>query len=256
MQNSADGQPCDSSTCPSDSCKAQTGCNDAGSCDCEMRRGRNCNWCGCLDDVAFVARVLTSVDTEACIDPARRFASGYSMGGMFTNYLMSRFSGTFAAFVIVAGLNPRDFFEPPPSTSTAGTLFIHGVVDPTVPHDGKPDSGDQGYWYETVWDESDRLARVYGCSTPETAWAVPDGVDPPAKAEVICYRHEGCRDAPRRGERLGYCLWKGDHRFPKGWGTDLMWTFMKMHSDKSRVGSASDTDHPRDGNGTIIKKAV
>ena len=66
-----------------------------------------------LTFLAFLAFLTCSgMPIGACnpfVGPIR--VSRYSMGGMFTNYLMAQFSSTFRAFVIVAGLNPRDFYE-------------------------------------------------------------------------------------------------------------------------------------------------
>lgn len=229
--NTPDGQACSSRTCPSNTCQAQSGCHgQSSSCLCNMTAGLNCNWCGCLNDVAFVQEVLATVDSHVCIDHQRRFAQGHSMGGMFVNYLMSKLSNSFAAFVIFAGLNPRDFYFPPSTNSKAATMFVHGMQDPSVPHDGKADDDGNGYWYETVWDDVNRISSVYGCAKRESNWNIATDANVPASAEIHCKRHTGCDHNPQNIDRLGYCLFKGPHKFPKGWGTDLMWLFMNQHS--------------------------
>ncbi|MCH7793323.1 MAG: polyhydroxybutyrate depolymerase [Planctomycetes bacterium] len=58
---------------------------------------------GLPDDVSFVDQLLTSLQSELCIDPARVFSTGISNGGFMSSRLACVLSGRIAAIAPVAG---------------------------------------------------------------------------------------------------------------------------------------------------------
>jgi poly(3-hydroxybutyrate) depolymerase len=231
-----DRYDCDATTCPSPDCSASP-CTTS-ECACTMGQNTNCNWCGCVDDEAFIRALVTDISDRMCIDLDRIYATGMSQGGMMTSWLSGRMDDVFAAFAPVAGTDPRDFWELPPASADIGIMWIHGTSDNTVPHDGTPAS--DTFMYEAAWDEADRVAQAFGCDASTSSWPIPPSVDAPTNAQLECAQHAGCTEGiPGSGNReVGYCLWNGSHTWPKRagvqestlWGNRLMVEFFLRHS--------------------------
>jgi polyhydroxybutyrate depolymerase len=88
-----------------------------------------------VDDVSFVARLLTQVQSMLCVDAARIYASGFSNGGAMTTLLACKLSGRIAAFASVSGS-----YFPVAGGCQPGRpvplLEIHGTGDFVVPYYG------------------------------------------------------------------------------------------------------------------------
>ena len=96
------------------------------------------------DDVAFIASVLDSIESQLCIDRDRVYSTGISNGAIMSVRLACSLSSRIAAIGPVAGayyppealdLNP---FETCPDTRPVPMIAFHGTADPTVPYDGGP----------------------------------------------------------------------------------------------------------------------
>ena len=272
---------CDSSSCPSAS--AMDACAESGfdfspgtttGTVCEETQvtcamdGSNCNWCGCVDDEAFIRAVVDDIMANACIDRHRVYLTGMSAGGMMTSWLYSRTGDVFAAFAPIAGPNPRDFRGlPAPVDANASILYLHGTGDTWVRHDGLMSS--DGYYYEAVWSEIGHIARhLYGTDCPAipaagapptggkwSDWAVADAIQAPAGAGLAC-RTVDCAAPGSDSRELVYCLWSGGHNWPKAsgkreaalWGNRLMVGFFLDHCNET--GNRCTTDYiPPDGGG-------
>ena len=63
------------------------------------RLGKNgrCNWATCFDDVAFVAKLISSLEASYCLDTSRYGVVGQSNGAMFIHHLITSMPGTFRA---------------------------------------------------------------------------------------------------------------------------------------------------------------
>jgi pimeloyl-ACP methyl ester carboxylesterase len=87
-------------------------------------------------DVAYLDRVL---DAVPCVDPARIYASGMSMGSAMTFALACQPQRTFAAFggVALAAYRPVCAAAPP-----APLIYFHGTADPIVPFRGGTPQGE------------------------------------------------------------------------------------------------------------------
>ena len=86
------------------------------------------------DDVAFVRAVLRDVERLAPVDPTRIYATGLSMGGVFTYRLACEMSETFAAIAPVAATMVEPSCRP---GSPVAILHIHGADDDRIPLAGR-----------------------------------------------------------------------------------------------------------------------
>jgi len=88
------------------------------------------------DDVAFAKAVVADVATLACVDRARVYATGFSMGGGMAHYIACRAADVFAAVAPAAfdllQENADDCLPPRPIT----VISFRGNNDPFVPYDG------------------------------------------------------------------------------------------------------------------------
>ena len=266
---------CDATTCPSD--VALTLCDESGfqfsnapsaSClfedggitvnqtTCDMTSGTSCNWCGCVDDEAFVRAVVEHIAATACIDLNRVYLTGMSQGGMMTSWLYGRAGDLFAAFAPMSGTNPRDFYGNPSTTDTdASVLFVHGTSDNVVPHDGRT-AGD-GYNYMSVQDEVTRMSDyAFGSCSDWQAWPVPPGVSAPGKAQLDC-QQRSCAVPAGDAREFVSCTFNGGHVWPKApgrkadslWGNRLIWEFFVSHCNEAGNGCSEAYTPPNGGDG-------
>ena len=84
------------------------------------------------DDLGFIEDAIVQIVNDACVDPARIYATGISSGGAMSAYLGCE-SSLFAGVAPVAGVNLVRRCE----TSTPVTLVaFHGTADRYVPIEG------------------------------------------------------------------------------------------------------------------------
>ncbi|WP_375417977.1 PHB depolymerase family esterase [uncultured Hymenobacter sp.] len=91
------------------------------------------------DDVAFLAALLTDIQSKYTIDANRVYSTGMSNGGFMSYELACKLSGRIAAVASVAGSMAPDRLQTPalctPQHPTP-VLEIHGVADSTVRYNG------------------------------------------------------------------------------------------------------------------------
>lgn len=154
------------------------------------------------DESAFIDTLLADLDRRWPIDPARRWAAGFSQGGSMAWHAACFRGGSFNAFMPVAGA----FWRPHPLACPGGPvnmLHTHGTGDTVVPMTGRPirQAFHQGDVREGMafWRGKD------GCS------AVP--LRKAGVGELDCEIWNGCES----GRELRLCLHAGGHRIPVGW---------------------------------------
>lgn len=72
---------------------------------CDSCKGffKRCDWCTCLDSVAFTQKILDDTFSKLCIDKNKIFATGFSNGAMMAYEIALRKSDVFAAVAPAEG---------------------------------------------------------------------------------------------------------------------------------------------------------
>jgi polyhydroxybutyrate depolymerase len=89
-----------------------------------------------IDDVAFITRVVTTVQAELPIDPERVYATGISNGGIMS-YRLACDTQLFAAI----GPDSATLLGSCHAPSAVSVIHIHGTADTRIPYDGGMGSG-------------------------------------------------------------------------------------------------------------------
>lgn len=101
------------------------------------------------EDLQFVWDMLADVRENFCVDSARIYAAGMSMGGGFVNSLACNdtVGGEFAAFAPASGAfyadNDDNYLDCKPARVPVPIVEFHGGKDTTVKYDGGEGSGGQ-----------------------------------------------------------------------------------------------------------------
>lgn len=192
---------------------------------------------GGQDDVAFVRRLLDTLDRELGIDPRRLYATGVSNGAMFAYRLACDLTGVLAAIAPVAGAMPAVLTDRCAAAEPVAVVAIQGTADPFVPYGGGGVAMRRG----SVLSAAEGTAfwvRVNGCGVAidvsPTVDTVTDGT------RVRRERHSGCR-AQRAVELYtiegGGHTWPGGPAVPRRLGrtsrelnaTETIWAFFRDH---------------------------
>ena len=186
------------------------------------------------DDVAFVAELLSALESQLCIDSARVFSTGISNGGGMSSQLACSLPDRIAAIAPVAGVS---FFESTCSTRPVPVIAFHGTEDLLI-----------------------SLGPIENTVIP--AWAAHNGCTSvieqnpvPGTVGVRLLRYEGCdqgatvelyvifdADLETPGEQGGGHAWPGSTvvvppplglilglASPEISANDLMWDFFLAH---------------------------
>jgi poly(3-hydroxybutyrate) depolymerase len=136
---------------------------------CNSDNFRSCNWATCVDDVSFVDQILDKLEGQLCVDRARIFASGESMGGIMAWQLATSLPHRFAAVAPTVGAPHEGWTETPSSNEQISVLNLHARSDCVVPPGGGQSC--DGWFFDSV----NTLMTLWGdynsCS----------GVPPPSK---------------------------------------------------------------------------
>jgi polyhydroxybutyrate depolymerase len=98
--------------------------------------GPCCTTSRTVDDVGFARALVTQLKGQACIDPKRVYAVGFSMGGGMSDYLACNAADVFAA-VAPSSFDLLTASEEPCTPSRPITeISFRGTADPVVPYAG------------------------------------------------------------------------------------------------------------------------
>ena len=171
------------------------------------------------DDDAFVRAVLADASRRWPVDPARVWASGFSIGGSMTWHQACYQGELFTAFLPVAGA----FWRPHPETCPSdpvNMMHVHGTGDTVVPLQGRP--------IREVYHQGDVLEGM-------AFWRKRNGC-PAEPAEVTeagdlrCEIWRGCTS----GKDLQLCLHPGGHIIPKGYMAQaIVWAAARAEAGRS-----------------------
>lgn len=118
-----------------------------------------------VDDVGFVMAIIDTLSAQYNVDDSRIYATGFSMGGFFTNRLACEHSDVFAAVASVAGTIGSGVNCNP--TSPLRIAHFHGTADATVGYDDNAFGLSVDEWFAN-W----QLAN--GCDNGVVEYPLPD----------------------------------------------------------------------------------
>ncbi|WP_280270406.1 alpha/beta hydrolase family esterase [Nocardia wallacei] len=207
-------------------------------------------------DIAYLSDLLTHVESTLCVDRARVYVAGMSMGAFTASSIACQLSGRVAAIAAVAGLQDFDWCRP---DRAVPIIAFHGTADPIVAYTGglgahvrflpKPDgtgsvdpddhSGSPGGpGPRSIPDNAAAWARRNGCGTdPATQRVARDATLTvyacPAGADVELYSVDGGGHAwPGSSATLYPTLIVGASMNSIS-ATTLMWDFFRAHPLRS-----------------------
>lgn len=143
-----------------------------------------------VDDVRFVADMLSDIEHRFCIDTDRVFAAGFSGGARLASELACALPERIAAISAVGGLRH------PVACASDGSLPVvafHSIDDPINPYDAGTDAAPP-YWRYGVEEALHRWLRTNGCSST--------GVETRIDANTVHLAYRDCAGAPVSFYRL------------------------------------------------------
>jgi polyhydroxybutyrate depolymerase len=121
-----------------------------------------------VDDVAYLAGVITAAQTSLKIDPKRIYLVGHSNGGFMSYRMACARADLIAAIVSLAGASFANSAACRPSAPVA-ILQVHGLADDVVAYDGGT--------LEGVGPPDARMDSYPGAEKSVAAWATYDGCE-------------------------------------------------------------------------------
>ena len=175
-----------------------------------------------IDDLVFIADLLTALQRSYCIDASRIYATGFSSGGGMANFLACRLAGRIAAAAPVSG----NYYPLPggchPSRPIA-VLSVHGSADPILPYGGLAAQDNGGWTLPAIPDWLREWATLDGCRAGPTSIARGAGLTE--------QRWSGCRGG---STIIHYRVEGGGHTWPATLNgrptTAVMWDFFAAHT--------------------------
>lgn len=184
------------------------------------------------DDVAFVADLLDSIESEHCIDLNRVYATGKSNGGGMVSVLACHLRDRFSAFAPVAGAYYPQSTEGCDYSTPTPMLAIHGTGDATMHYEGGHRQGED---YPGVREWIQPWAEAPDCEKTKERQVGRKGED------VVRTQWTQCTEETPAPVEL-YSVTEGGHVWPgevvySGGGyvtedfsaTDTIWDFFLNH---------------------------
>jgi polyhydroxybutyrate depolymerase len=159
---------------------------------------------GPVDDVAYLADVIQSLQGALNIDPARVFATGYSAGGMMAFRLGCELPDMIAAIAPVATTFPQYLVSNCQGTPPLPVMIIQGTDDPVIPWVGY-----QG-GYLSVGQSLEYWGNHNGCAETSPQILLPD-VEASDGTLVVFESRADCSDD---AEVQLYGIYHGGHTWP------------------------------------------
>jgi polyhydroxybutyrate depolymerase len=185
-------------------------------------------------DIGFLGQLLAMLVADPCVDAARIYVAGISMGGAMANVVGCRLADEVAAIASVSGLYGPNWGGQCTPARPVPVIAFHGVEDPIVPYDG-------GAIVDPEVGQRPEFPPVIGAEAWAAGWAQRNGcdgdpVEQPAIGKVVPIFWDSCH-APVRLYRItdGGHTWPGSH-----WdepltnrdisATKLIWDFFSQFS--------------------------
>jgi len=196
-------------------------CKPLGLCNANL--GRKCNWCHCLDDVAFVRALYATLADTLCIETSNVCATGESNGGMFTYDLAKGMGDVFSAIIPFVAQPHVGFLATPAADTTVSLLAVYGTRDRVVPPAGG--QSDTGWFFETVTSTMKAWASFNQCTGAAETFTPP--LVPKGSVLSCTKPHGSCGKA---GTDVVVCSFGGNHYTETvNFGALLTWKFCTDH---------------------------
>jgi len=207
------------------------------------------------DDITFFNQMIDDLIINQNADPARIYASGFSMGSIMSHKLACELNERIAAIGTMSGtMSTQDLNNCSPSYATP-IIHFHGTADATVPYDGAALPS-----LSLVEPTIDFWRGVHGCASTADSTQIPDVASDGYTVDRFIYQN--CTPAN------SVELWRingGDHEYfyqPFNDFTEAIeiWRFFSQwtHSnpalvnlDKFNLTSFSVYPNPSNGNITV-----
>lgn len=178
-----------------------------------------------VDDVAYIAAVISDMKAHYNVDPGRVFLIGHSNGGFMSHRFACDRADLVAGIVSLAGANWADPGRCQPKEAVA-VLQVHGDMDDAVPYGG---AMRMGLTLPSAEATVAGWASKNGCQA--TADRSAPNLDLEANidgAETTVARHTGCRSG---GAAELWTLRGGGHTpsFLRPTWAQAIWGFLKAH---------------------------
>jgi len=198
-------------------------------------------------DLAFVDRLLDTLEGELCIDTSRVYASGLSNGAMFSSTLACQRSDRIAAIAPVAGIQYQAGCQ---TDRPVPIIAFHGTKDPILLFNGG--LGELGGLFsgafsasDVVLPEPDLDGEGYPAAVRE--WATHNGCEPrPSDTRPVTGVMLRTYDCPFDGPVEFYVVEGGGHAWPGSefsrsiekiigmtnmelHASELIWDFLSSH---------------------------
>ena len=165
-----------------------------------------------VDDVAFMDALIDDVSRTHSINAKRIYATGFSNGGLFADYLGAHLSTRLAAIAPVSGGIAEPAFSNFHPKSPISVLTIHGDKDDLVPFNGGNVDG-SGYGRLIPTEDAIRFWRKHdNCSEIPTTGELPD-IDPKDNTRSYWKKWSGGKDGT---EVELITVQGGGHGWPEG----------------------------------------
>jgi polyhydroxybutyrate depolymerase len=182
---------------------------------------------GYVDDFAFTRQLVTKLESELCIDPARVYATGISNGAAFASLAACQLNDVLAAVAPVAAEPYSDYYCP--GKSPVPIIAFHGTDDQLVPFEG---------------GSSLRGLPVKPARENMQGWAAFNGCDPTLQSNRVASDvvREWYGDCTNGADTELYVIEGGGHTWPGAHdvfvlgdtthsidATSLLWEFFAAH---------------------------
>jgi len=169
------------------------------------------------DDVGFVKALIADLSKRYPLDPKRIYATGFSNGGSFAEYLGCTLAAQIAAIAPVSGYLPVADVAGCRPARAISVLVFGGTADPIEPYAGAHvmiGTIDRGYGLSaeataTFWSANAKCVSVPTVSS----LAPPDTADPADATSVTSTAYGGCVDD---ADVVLDTIHGGGHRWPGG----------------------------------------
>ena len=167
-------------------------------------------------DIEYFDAVLGQVQAELCVDEARIYATGLSMGAMFTSMLLCQRADVLAAAAPVAGITDLEGCDP---SRPVPIVTFHGTDDPILLFNGGvdlsmiPGTSEEDGGPATTRPPADLDGAGYPANT--AAFAERNGCDPePTDTELTDEVVHRVYDCPAGADVEFYIVLGGGHSWP------------------------------------------